>query len=90
MLRNGHRLRHDPHTMSLPGIGLNIMDLGDTVTKVLVLCKAPHHRDDGLIHWGHGPAPLVMAGPSGGGGGGSRRPSILSSLVGTLGGSRFL
>ena len=90
MLGNGHRLGHEPHTESLPGIGLNINDLDDAVTKVLVLCKALRHCEDGLIHWGHGPAPFVMAGPPGGDGGGSRQPSILSNLVGTLGGSRLL
>ena len=90
MIGNGHRLRREPHTENLPGIGLNIKDLGDAVMKVLVLCHAPHNGYDGLIHWGHGPAPLVTAGPSEGGGGGSGWPSILSILVGTLGGSRLL
>ena len=33
MLGNGHRLGHEPHTESLPGIGLNIKDLGDAVPK---------------------------------------------------------
>ena len=35
MLRNGHHLRCEPHTKSLPGICLNINDLGDTVPKVI-------------------------------------------------------
>ena len=50
MLGNGHRLRREPHTESLPGIRLHIKDLGDAVPKVLVLCHAPHHGDDGLVH----------------------------------------
>ena len=78
------------HTESLPGIRLNITDLSDAILKVLVLCKAPYHRDDGLIHWGHGPAPLCMAGPSGGSGGDPRRPSLLIILVGMLRGYRLL
>ena len=90
MLGNGHRLGRELHTESLPGIYLNIKDLGDAVPKVLVLCHAPHHCDDGLVHWGHGPAPLGTAGLSGVGGGGSRWASILSILLGMLGGSRLL
>ena len=76
MLGNGHRLRHEPHTESLPGIRLNIKDLGDTVPKVLVLCKAPPHHDDGLVYWGHGPAPLGTVGPWGVCGGDPRWPSL--------------
>ena len=90
MLRNGHCLRREPHTESLPGIRLNIKDLGDAVPKVLVLCKAPHHRDDGLVHWGHVPAPFSSGGPSVVSGGGPRRPRLLIILVGMLGGSTLL
>ena len=90
MLANGHCLRREEHTESLPGIGLKIKDLGDAVPKVLVLCKAPHHRDDGLVHWGHSPAPLGMAGPSRGGGGDPRWPCLLLILLGMLGGYRLL
>ena len=72
MLMNGHCLGREPHTESLPVIGLNIKDLSDAVLKVLVLCHAPHHGDDVPIHWGDGPAPLSMAGLSGVGGGGCR------------------
>ena len=82
MIGNGHRLRCEPHTESLPGIRLNIKDLGDAVPKVLVLCHAPHHHHDGLIHWCHSQAILGAAGPSGGGGGGGdhRWPSLLIIL----------
>ena len=90
MLGNGHRLRREPHTESLPGIRLNIKDLGDAVPKVRILCKALHHRDDGLVHWGHVPAPLGMAGPSRVSGHGPKRHSLLIVFVGMLGGSRLL
>ena len=70
MISNGHRLRREPHRESLPGIRLKIKDLCDAVPKVLVLCHAPHHRHDGLVHWYHGLALLGVVGPSGSGGGG--------------------
>ena len=52
MLGNSDRLRYESHTERLPGMCLNIKDLGDTVPKVMVLCQAPHHRDDGLVSTG--------------------------------------
>ena len=52
MIQNGHRLHREPHTESLLGIRLNIKDLGDVVPKVMVLCQAAHHLDDGLVSTG--------------------------------------
>ena len=81
MLWNGHRLRREPHTESLCGIRLNIKDFGNAALKVLVLCQALHHCDDGLVHWGHVPALPGMAGPSRGGGGDLRWPSLILIFV---------